>query len=190
VQEAPDTPVTVHATGFVLRAYSPADLPALLEAFADPEIARWNPGPADQDRLPAAVEWISRRNDWADGSHVSWAVAGPDDQLFGSVSVHKIDRSQGDAEVGYWTAPWARGAGHTTGAVRSAVRFAFEELGLRRLSLYHAVENQGSCRVATAAGFRLEGELRLSYRYPDGAYHDEHLHARLATDIDEADEVS
>lgn len=31
-------------------------------------------------------------------------------------------------------------------------------------------------------GFLLEGTLRESYRYADGRFHDEHLHARLATD--------
>ena len=31
-------------------------------------------------------------------------------------------------------------------------------------------------------GFTLEGETRSSYRYGDGKLHDEHLHARLATD--------
>ena len=41
-----------------------------------------------------------------------------------------------------------------------------------------------SCRVAEIAGFGLEGRLRQSYRYPDGVYHDEHLHARLASDRD------
>ena len=39
-----------------------------------------------------------------------------------------------------------------------------------------------TCRVATAAGFALEGVARQSYRYPDGLFHDEHLHARLASD--------
>jgi ribosomal-protein-alanine N-acetyltransferase len=48
--------------------------------------------------------------------------------------------------------------------------------------LYHALENPGSCRVAVACGFPLEGTLRHSYRYPDGVHRDEHLHARLSTD--------
>ena len=38
--------------------------------------------------------------------------------------------------------------------------------------------------VGEAAGFVQEGTLRQSYRYADGAYHDEHLHALLSTDLD------
>jgi RimJ/RimL family protein N-acetyltransferase len=67
--------------------------------------------------------------------------------------------------------------------VRAATGFAFSQLGLHRVYLYHAVENPGSCGVARAAGFLHEGTLRRSYRYGDGAYHDEHLHARLSTDV-------
>ncbi len=37
--------------------------------------------------------------------------------------------------------------------------------------------------MATAAGFMHEGTLRQSYRYPDGRYHDEHLHGILASDV-------
>ena len=95
---------------------------------------------------------------------------------------HKIDWDQGDAEVGYWVAPWARGVGLAGRAVTAAAAYAFGELSLHRLYLFHAVDNPGSCRVADAAGFPLEGVLRQSYRYRNGEYHDEHLHARLATD--------
>ena len=67
-------------------------------------------------------------------------------------------------------------------AVRTAARFAFEVLGLQRVELFHAVDNPASCRVATKAGFALEGTHRSSFRYGDGRLHDEHSHARLAAD--------
>lgn len=75
-----------------------------------------------------------------------------------------------------------RHRGMASTSLRLATAFAFERLGLHRLELFHAVENVGSCRVATKIGFLLEGTARQSYRYGDGRFHDEHLHARLATD--------
>jgi RimJ/RimL family protein N-acetyltransferase len=50
------------------------------------------------------------------------------------------------------------------------------------LSLDHALVNEGSCRVATRAGFQLEGTMREFFVEPSGDRHDSHLHARLATD--------
>lgn len=165
-----------------LRAFVAADLPDLLAAFADPEIARWNPGPESPDQAAAAQDWMDRRNDWSAGTHASWAIADADGRLCGSVSLHELDRDQLDSEIGYWLAPWARRRGLGTQAVGLAGRYGFRTLGLRRIYLFHAVDNPSSCRLAGAAGYLLEGELRQSHRYPDGRYHDEHLHARLAGD--------
>lgn len=168
--------------GVRLRAFVEADEPDLVAAFADAAIATWNPGPPEGARA-----YLAERNDWSGDTHASWAVAAPatgsePGRLLGSVSLHKIDHGQGDGEVGYWVAPWARGRGVGAAAAAAAADYGFARLGLHRVHLFHAVENQASCLVATRAGFLLEGTLRQSYRYPDGRRHDEHLHARLATD--------
>jgi len=147
---APAEPVRVEVPGLLLREFRSTDTADLLAAFADEEIARWNPGPADPESV---AEFMAGRNDWSTSRHASWAVADPSDRLIGSVSLHKIDLEQADAEMGYWIAPWARRQGQAARAVVAASRFAFDRLGLHRVYLYHAVENLGSCGVARAAGF-------------------------------------
>lgn len=174
-----DHPVCVPAGIITLRDFRLDDEADLLTAFADDEIARWNPGPIGDD---AATGFIWSRNDWSGGDHASWAVADGSDRLVGSVSLHKIDPDQADAEIGYWTAPWGRRRGYAARAVQTASSFAFTRLGLHRVHLYHAVDNPGSCAVARAAGFTHEGTLRESFRYVDGRFHDEHLHGLLETD--------
>ena len=171
--------VPVERPGLVLRAFRPEDVALLAAALADVEIARWNPGP---DGPEPARAFMEERNDWGEGGHASWAVADPVEGLVGSVSVFRIDAAQADAEDGFWIAPWARGRGYAARPVVTASGVAFGTVGLHRLYLHHAVENPASCGVARAAGFPWEGTLRESYRYPDGAYHDEHLHGRLRTD--------
>ncbi|MGH3509772.1 MAG: GNAT family N-acetyltransferase [Nocardioidaceae bacterium] len=179
-----DKPVRIETPRMVLREFAPADIPGLLIAFADAEIARWNPTGAD----PGSVaEFIDARNDWSSTWHASWAVADTEDRLVGSVSLHKIDPAQEDSEIGYWIAPWARRQGRAVEAVTAATRFAFDLIGLHRVYLYHAVENGASCLVARAAGYPLEGTLRQSFRYADARWHDEHLHGRLSDD-DRADD--
>ena len=172
--------MTTHenVTGWVLRAFTDADAEHLVGGFRDPAVALWNPGPEDGD----AAEWAVRGNDWSDRSHATWAVGDVDGTLLGTVSVFNLDFDQSVGELGFRVLPSARRRGVARWAARAAARYAFGELGLRRLQLFHAVENEASCRVASATAFRWEGTLRESYRYGDGRWHDEHLHARLASD--------
>jgi RimJ/RimL family protein N-acetyltransferase len=183
VTPAPRRPVELAAGPYRLRPWAESDAPAVLAAAGDPEIARWNPFASTTTDLDGALAWCANRADWG-GSHASWAVCGPDGEPLGSVSLHQLDRHNAGGEVGYWTAPQARGQGVATAAVRAAAGYAFEVLGLQRVELFHARDNPASCRVATRAGFALEGTHRSSFRYGDGRLHDEHSHARLAADAE------
>ena len=176
----PIEPVTLDAGPVRLRPWRTDDVDAALESLLDPDTRLWNAGwvTTRED----ALVWLERRQDWG-GDHASWAVedaAAP--RLLGSVSVHSIDRSANDAEIGYWTAPSARGRGVASLAVDAACRWAFATLPVDRIELCHAVENAASGRVAEKAGFTYEGHLRRSFRYGDGVKHDELLWARLADD--------
>ena len=155
------------------------DATAVAEACADPLISLYNTGPVT---LEDAHKWCRGRADWSDQTHASWLVKDTGGQLAGAVSIFQIDDRSLGGQVGYWVSAPARGRGVGTAALKAAARFAFDALGLVRLELFHAIENEASCRLALAAGFALEGTHRQSYRYGDGALRDEHSHARLATD--------
>jgi RimJ/RimL family protein N-acetyltransferase len=118
---------------------------------------------------------------WAP-DHCSWVVRDPSGRLVGQVSIHSMDEEIGTGEIGYWLTPSGRGRGVGAAAVDAATRYAFETLGLVRIELFHAVENGPSCRLAARCGYLLEGTARQSFIYGDRLRHDEHLHARLATD--------
>jgi RimJ/RimL family protein N-acetyltransferase len=176
----PIEPVILDAGPFRLRPWRPDDVDAVWAAFQDPDIQLWNGGGV-QSREDALV-LLGRRLDWTSGDHGSWAVVDADDAVLGSVSLHSIDRLGNDAQIGYWTAPSARGRGVAAVSVDAVCRWGFGALPIDRIELCHAVENPASGRVAEKAGFRLEGRLRRSHRYGDGRRHDELLWARLADD--------
>ena len=174
--------VELRAGRFVLR---PPRIEEAEEAWAmlrDPDVAMWNPASAVVDH-EAAVAWCLRGADWSSGSHSTFSIVDPTDgQLLGNISLFAIDREQATAQVGYRIAAPARGQGLATDALAAVCVWAFEEQGLFRIELRHAVENPRSCRVATKAGFATEGTLRLGSVYGDGRRYDDHLHARLVTD--------
>lgn len=165
-----------------LRLARADDAPAILELMRDKAVDQWNPAESVIDAQTAAA-WCEGMADWSSGDHTSWIVADIDaDTALGVVSIHNIDRVHLDAEIGYRIHPRARGRGVATEAVIAATAWAFENLQLVRIEIVHAVENVASCVVAERAGFPFEGVTRQSFVYGDGVRHDEHLHARLATD--------
>lgn len=177
----PIEPTEIAAGRLQLRPPSTADAQDALRMLADPEVARWNPGPAHLD-LEEVRAWCARGGDWSGGDHATFSVLdATTGRLLGSVSLHQIDRARGDAGLGCRVAPWARGRGVATDAVTAVTRWGFGALGLGRVRLAHAVANPASCRVADKAGLRLEGTMRGSFT-DGGLRHDEHLHARLASD--------
>ena len=175
----PIEPVELPVGAVLLRRWRADDADAYWAALESPGGRLWHGSTlGSRDEL---AEALARRGDWTLGDHASWALV-DGAELLGSISVHRIDRDQGDAEVGYWITPSARGRGLAALAVEAACRWAFDDLGLHRIQLFHAVENEASGRVAEKAGFTCEGRLRQSHRYGDGVRHDELLWGRLATD--------
>lgn len=177
----PLQPVELPVGRRLLRPWREDDVDAVRAAFRDPDIQLWNGGGV-ASRTDALV-LLGRRIDWTSGDHASWALVEPaGGELLASVSLHSIDRLQGNAQIGYWTVPAARGQGLAAAAVDVVCRWAFGALPIDRIELCHAVENTASGRVAEKAFFAHEGRLRRSFRYGDGRKHDELLWARLADD--------
>ncbi|MET9550442.1 GNAT family N-acetyltransferase [Streptomyces sp. NPDC006627] len=171
------------ADGPLLRPWRRGDAPAVLEAFAAPEMARQADQPVDS--LDAAARWTARRTaEWEAGSAYALAVVdGTTGTAVGNVAVGAVNRVHGLGWVSYWTTPAAQGKGIATYACRAVARWAFDDLGLFRLELGHRTNNRASCRVAEAAGFTVEGLQRQRLEY-DGVRYDVELHTRLATDPD------
>jgi RimJ/RimL family protein N-acetyltransferase len=175
----PLEPVVLEACGLCLRPWRAGDLDAAWSAFQDEHLRRWGGLPVGTRE--DAAGWLGRRLETAP-DRVSWAVVDAStDVLAGSVGFSFVDLDEGQAMVGYWTVPAARGRGVAARAVDAACRRLFATTTVDRVELFHAIANPASGRVAEKAGFTWEGRLRRSHRY-DGVKLDQFLWARLADD--------
>ncbi|MBM0259275.1 GNAT family N-acetyltransferase [Micromonospora sp. 4G55] len=158
-------PVEIIEDGLLLRPWQATDADAVHRACQDPDIQRWTtvPRPYLPEHAHGFVTGIAATA-WAEGTGAPFAVcdAGTG-ELLGSCGLVSIDRALDSAEIGYWTAPWARGRGVTVRATRAVARWAFDALKLRRLVWQAEVGNHYSRLVALRAGFRVSGELRLAH---------------------------
>ncbi|RSS49146.1 N-acetyltransferase [Streptomyces sp. WAC07061] len=167
--------------GMVLRPWREADAPVLVTAYEDPDIRHWNrPAPETRESAAARIARWNRR--WEERAAAVWAVsAEPAAPAVGLIGLADFDPEGAAAEFLYWLLPAGRGRGVMPQGVAAVAGWGFREAGLHRQRICHSVANPASCAVALKAGFPLEGTMRGALRHADG-WHDEHLHARLATD--------
>ncbi|MGZ4639659.1 MAG: GNAT family N-acetyltransferase [Actinomycetes bacterium] len=152
-------PVELTDRRLLLRLPHESDVEAITEACRDPQTQRWIPVPVPYEREHAA-DWVREAPGcWDADGELRWAVTdAATGGLVGAMSLHARDESM--REIGYWTAPPARGRGLTTDAARLACRWGFETLGLARIEWWAAVGNWASRRVAEKVGFTVEGTCR------------------------------
>ncbi|HET8971159.1 MAG TPA: GNAT family N-acetyltransferase [Candidatus Nanopelagicales bacterium] len=143
-----------------LRVPGPGDILDIVAACQDPQTARWTRVPNPYRRADAESFVAAQEGNRAAGTDLVLLSFRPQAQrpFIGAVGLHGI--GHGDAELGYWTAPWARGEGLTQRAVRLAVGHAFTDVGLDRISWCALVGNDASRRLAERVGFRIAGTLR------------------------------
>lgn len=168
----------IHAEGLTLRPWRAEDHEAVMAAYADPAIQRWHARTMTDEEARAYIDGWERR--WLAETGAGWAVV-DDGKVAGQISLRTIDLREGLAEVSYWVLPAARGRRTASRALGALTEWAFGRLGLHRIEVLHSTANEASCRVATAAGYRLEGTKRSEAKHADG-WHDMHLHARIVGD--------
>lgn len=167
-----------------VRVPAEADVPQIVAACRDPEVARYTTVPADY-RTSHTVEWMQRgMAGLAAGTDLHAVVADArSGEVLGTISLHEINRATGRAVAGYLTAPWARGRGAASRALRLLCEFAFNELRLARVEVTIEPENAASRATAEAVGFRREGLVR-SYMTIAGARRDMLMYSLLPSDLD------
>jgi RimJ/RimL family protein N-acetyltransferase len=166
------------AHGWRLRDLEHADAGWIARACTDAEIQRWTLVPRPY-ALAHAEAFVAGRHDerrvWviaeAGPSAASPSVAGaegPDGAAgAGVISVHGIDAA-GDAELGWWVAPWARRRGAATTALGLVCVVLAADGGVRRAVAKIAGTNVASLAAARAAGFSVV-DGACTDACPDGA---------------------
>ena len=137
----------------LLRPLAAVDIATVEAALADPEICHWfdNRGVSASEVVErAAARWHA-----AEGAEFAVLDGG---ECVGSVWLTLTVDSR--ATVGYWLLPDAGGKGLITHALVLVSRWAFDELGVKRIGVLADPRNLGSVRLAERGGFHREGVLR------------------------------
>jgi len=173
----------IHTARLTLRPFQPEDAEPLRilagdRAIADTTISVPHPFTAEDARA-----WITEyaRADSVCMHRYFAVVLRSEGALIGAVALRDIDREHAQAELSFWIGRAYWGRGLATEAASAALRFAFEELQLNRVTAYHMVRNAASRRVLARLGFQGEGLLRQRVR-KWGVFEDVLAYALLRTE--------
>lgn len=150
----------LYSKKFRLRAFKKGDEGSLIENINNKKIER------NTSRIPYPYKskdarfWINhnlklRRK--KKKTEINFAVD-IEGKVVGGIGLDKIDGHK--AEIGYWLGEKCWGQGIMTSAVKLVTRYAFTELGLKRVYAYVFLFNKASVRVLEKAGYKYEGKLR------------------------------
>jgi RimJ/RimL family protein N-acetyltransferase len=162
-----------------LRAVEDGDLPAINEGLWDPEVTEQMSIVWPEARAQTREFWESIR---VSDSNLLLAIETLAGEFVGSVGLHGIDGRSRTAELAIWIARqhWDKGYGRD--AVRTASRFAFQEMNLQRVFLHVYETNPRGIRAYERVGFKEEGRLRRG-QFVGGRYVDVIVMGLLAGDL-------
>jgi ribosomal-protein-alanine N-acetyltransferase len=163
-QEVPnlaELSLTIETGRLRLRPFTEADVDAIHPVVSQPEFPRLMSWTAHADRAQT-IEFvrgtIAARTE---GRGIAWAIE-YEGGVVGCVALEgitwhlralRVDR----AELGYWLAPACWKKGLMTEGATAVVRFAFDTLGLHKVTTKCFVQNHASRRVIEKVGFRFVG---------------------------------
>ena len=148
----------------MLRPFRRRDTAAVHEAVRAslPELAEYLPWAVNYQRSVTSQFVRDSIGAWASGRAFDFTIRSLDDgdRHLGNVSVWFTSRANRIGEVGYWVRSDATGDGVGTEATAQALRIAFEELNMHRVTTRIAVGNIASERIVQKLGLLKEGTLR------------------------------
>lgn len=156
VTTLPEPPV-LRDGDLLLRAHRPEDAEGVYERCQDPETVLNTTIPHPYSRQDADEFVALTQRWWREDATAAFAIE-VDGRYAGSIDLRLEEGAW--AEVGYVVSPWARGRGVMTRALRLALGWGFDELGLAGVRWEARVGNEASRRVAQRCGFALEGTVR------------------------------
>ena len=129
-----------------LRALKPTDATWIFEACQDEQIQYWTTVPK-----PYLMEHAVGFANGKTSEKKVWVIEDSTKKEVGVISIHGVNEN-GNAEIGYWVAPWGRGAGATKDAISAMAEYAKTQSDIKSIQATISDLNIASQKVAIAAG--------------------------------------
>ncbi len=156
-----DKDVIIETERLILRQYRLADASDLVEGLNNINVTKWLAGAPYPYTKEDALMFI---NESLDKKLYNFAIVlKSENKVIGGTQLTNIDNFNGMAGGGIWIDEKYWGKGYGTEAFGARIKYAFEELGLRRLENGYFKENEKSHKMQLRFGYKDEGIRRKKF---------------------------
>jgi [ribosomal protein S5]-alanine N-acetyltransferase len=150
---------TIETKRLILRKFTPSDAENMYKNWAgDAEVTKhltWPTHPSVEVSRMVIDLWIK---DYSDDKNYQWCIElKRSGEAIGSISAVDLKENIEAVEIGYCIGRDYWNQGVTTEAFEAAIKFFFEEVGVKRIESRHDPLNPGSGKVMLKCGLKYEG---------------------------------
>lgn len=162
--------VTLETERLILRKFTENDAEAVFRNWAsDDEVTKYLTWQTHKSVKDSAGYMDFCLETYKKDSSYQWGIELKETgELFGNISVVKMDEDLNAVELGYAIGRRFWGNGYAAEAVKAVIAFLFEEVGVNRIAARHDTNNPNSGKVMRKAGMEYEGTLRRGGRNNQG----------------------
>jgi len=180
--------VTLETPRLILRRLTLADAEPMYRNWAsDPGVTKfltWPTHSSVEVTKQILALWASH---YEELNYYQWGIVVKDENaLIGTIAAVKTDDEIKAAEIGYCIGQNWWHKGYTSEALGAVINFLFDEVGVNRVAISHAVKNPASGRVAQKCGLTLEGTARAYFKSAAGEWLDIRTYSILREEFERA----
>jgi ribosomal-protein-alanine N-acetyltransferase len=164
----------------LLRRMTLADAPAVQRLRSSEEVMQYINRPLTKT-LEEAQAWVGMVIESLEGNEgITWTICLAEDPALhvGNIGLWRIDRENHRAEIGYMLEPSLQGKGLMSEALRTVIRYGFEEMKLHSMEAQIDPRNLASAALLRKAGFVQEAYFKENY-YLRGGFTDTAVYSLL-----------
>lgn len=163
---------TIHTERLILRRFTVSDAQEMFDNWAsDKRVTKyltWQPHESPEFTKQLLSEWCKA---YENMNIYNWVIE-LGGKAVGNISVVRFSDKSEYAELGYCLGHDYWGRGIMTEAAKAVIDYLFEQIGVNRVGISHAVKNPASGRVARKCGLTYEGTKREYFKTGCGEFLD------------------
>lgn len=166
--------VIIETDRLILRQWKLEDVDDVVEGLNNLNVTKWLaqvPFPYTEEDAKTFI------NNSIENNLYNFAIVlKEENKVIGGTQLNNINYVHGTAGGGIWINEKYQGKGYGTEAFGARIKYAFEELGLRRLENGYFKENEKSHKMQLRFGYKDEGIRRKKFiSRATGIYEDEYI---------------